>query len=162
MKHVSHLLRNLLRSGRVRCCLSTTVLLLAVVTEAHAAEKFWGNFIGGAYNAGANWQGGSVAGASDVAHFGLSFNIFFRTYTVDFDVSPTNRALVIEDDNVTFDLNGRIYTTTDSLLAIDIGTVAGKSDRLTITDGIMIVDFASQLRIGVGGSGFLRSRRGAC
>ena len=50
---------------------------------------------------------------NDIAHFGVTTSPLTQaSYTVDFDVSPTNQAVKVEDDNVTFDLNGHTYTTT--------------------------------------------------
>jgi len=120
-----------------------------VVAEARAADRFWGNIFGGTFGDPVNWQGGSAAGPGDVAHLGLTTNplLLQRIYTVDFAANATNQALVIEDDFVTFDLNGNTYITTLAS-GNEIGTVSGRSGRLTITDGIMNVDLGSELFIG--------------
>src|SRR5256885_2387026 len=96
-----------------------------------------------------NWQSGSVAGVSDVAHFGLTTNpiLLQRIYTVEFSADATNQALKIEDDFVTFLLHGHTYATTLTA-GNEIGNVASRSGRLTITDGIMNLAANSQLLIG--------------
>jgi len=105
-----------------------------------AANKRWSNMFGGAFNAGANWSGG-VPGSADIAEFGVATLFTPGTYTVDFDVSPTNQAIHVEDDIVTFDLNGRTYTTT-LFVGNEIGNLAGRTGQLTITDGAWRVDTA--------------------
>ena len=154
----TRLIQNRRRLRPVWRRLSPAVILLAVVVESHAADIFWNSSFGGAFNAAANWQGGAVPGASDVAHFGLTTNplLLQRIYTVDFDVNPINQALKIEDDFVTFDLNGRTYATTLTT-GNEIGTVPGRSGRLTITDGRIKPALDSELFIGsaAGASGSL-------
>jgi T5SS/PEP-CTERM-associated repeat protein len=142
-----HFVRPRLQSNCIACWLTSVVLIFSVANDSHAADKFWGAILGGEFNNPNNWQGGSVAGEGDIAHFGLTTNpIFQRIYTVDFTAGATNQALVIEDDFVTFDLNGHIYNTTLTT-GSEIGNVAGRAGRLTITDGTWIaVD--SQLSIG--------------
>src|SRR3990172_4033109 len=116
-----------MQNPRFRARALRTSLLFAALgggaTESRAADKFWGNTLGGAFSSAANWQNG-VAGTGDVAHFGLSgfgFNQRFG-YTVGFAARTTNQALVIEDDSVTFSLNAQTYATTLSP-SIRIGTV---------------------------------------
>src|SRR5262245_32675526 len=92
--------------------LTSLVLLALAPTQSHAADRSWTSLFGGAFNAAANWDTG-IPGNGDIAHFGVTNGPFMQaSYTVDFDVSPTNQAVKIEDDRVTFDLNGRTYTTT--------------------------------------------------
>src|SRR5262245_8569952 len=93
------------------CRLLGLVGVLCASTQADAAEKRWSNMFGGAFNAAANWTGG-VPGTADTAAFGVATLFTPGTYAVDFDVSPTNQAIHVEDDFVTFDLNGHTYTTT--------------------------------------------------
>ena len=115
------------------------IWMLTVPSSSHAADRFWGSFFGGTFSDPTKWQGNIVAGAGDVAHFGLTANPFAqRIYAVDFIADATNQALVIEDDFVTFDLAGRTYTTNvfETTAHTAIGTVPGRSGRLTITDGI--------------------------
>ncbi len=121
--------------------LSAILLLLLIAADSHAADKRWNNTFGGAFNAAANWSGG-VPGSGDIAEFGLATLFTPGTYTVAFDVSPTNQAVHVEDDSVTFDLNGRTYTTT-LFVGNEIGNQAGSLGQLTITDGTWHVDSAS-------------------
>jgi T5SS/PEP-CTERM-associated repeat protein len=125
-------------------------------TAAYAADKFWDNFLGGTFSDAINWQGGSVAGAGDVAHFGLTTNPLLaqRIYTVSFAANAINQALKIEDDFVTFDLNGRTYATT-AATGNHIGNQPGRSGRLTIIDGTISTATNSQLLVGDIASGTL-------
>ena len=145
-----HCLQNPLRSGRVRSSLCTAVLFFAVVAECQAVDKFWGNLSGGTFSDAVNWQGLSVAGTADIARFGLTADplVQQQIYVVGFSANATNQGLRIEDDFVTFDLNGRTYATT-AAAGSEIGNEAGRSGRLTITDGIWSVALNSDLLIGV-------------
>jgi len=135
---------------RLRFIVGSLIALVAVAAESHAADRFWGNQFGGTFIDPFNWQDGLVPGAGDIAHFGLTTNptLLQRIYTVSFTADATNQALKIEDDFVTFDLDGRTYTTT-SVTGNEIGSVAGRSGRLTIKGGIMNVAPDSELLIGV-------------
>src|SRR5260221_14588695 len=75
--------------GLVPRLLSIGVLCLVVATECRATDKFWGNTLGGTFSTPANWQGGSVPGTADIAHFGLSTSTQL-TYAVDFSANTTN------------------------------------------------------------------------
>ncbi|MCB9867242.1 MAG: hypothetical protein H6816_11505, partial [Phycisphaerales bacterium] len=139
-------------SGHPRAALSTArragfvvvaALMLATASTARASDINWVAMFGGAYNAAANWNGG-VPGSSDIAHFTITSSPFTQaSYTVDFDVNPANQAIKVEDDHVTFDLNGHNYTLNSTPTfpypSNDIGTVSTRSGRLTITDGTVTV-----------------------
>ena len=155
------------RSSRCAAFLVLATCILVVCPRALAADKFWNNPNGGIFSSSANWVDIpfqlDVPGANDVAHFGLTANtgnfVVQRIYTVGFTSDPTNQALVIEDDFVTFDLiggpSGHVYTAT-STTPITIGTVSGRTGRLTITRGNVAVPAEnSTLSIGAGGAGFL-------
>jgi len=148
----------------IRWAMSSWIALLAIAPESHAADRFWGNQFGGTFVDPFNWQDGLVPGAGDIAHFDLTTNptLLQRIYTVSFTADATNQALKIEDDFVTFDLDGQTYTTT-SVTGNEIGNVAGRSGRLTITDGIMSAALNSQLSIGAiaNASGVLTVSTGA-
>jgi T5SS/PEP-CTERM-associated repeat protein len=143
--------------------LSLAVCLLAMASESHAADKFWD---GGAAPAGldgmfsdsANWDSLLPPRLNDIAYFGTSVgNVFQNAYTVSFTTDPTNQALVVEDDNVTFDLNGHLYTTTADN-AITLGVAAPftfLTGHLTITDGIVAAPFESNVLVGASRAGFL-------
>jgi T5SS/PEP-CTERM-associated repeat protein len=120
----------------IACRLLGLVTVLCLGTRVEAVDRFWQAPFGGSFNAGGNWQGGVVPGASDVAHFGFTLDptIIQLNYIVSFSASVTNQVLKIEDDFVTFDLNGRTYATTANS-GNEIGNVAGRTGRLTITDG---------------------------
>jgi T5SS/PEP-CTERM-associated repeat protein len=150
MKRPTHLLGTRLRSGRVRYCLSAAVLLLVAVPEGRAADRFWGgrNPGSGTFSDPNHWAGSSVAGANDIAHFGVTNDNFTHfIYTVTFTADATNLGLVIEDDLVTFNLNGHLYST-GLVQGIDIGTVGGRSGLLTVINGVMNPAFTSLVRMG--------------
>jgi hypothetical protein len=129
-----------------------------VVTEAQAVDKFWD---GGAEPAGldgifsdrANWNTVLAPDGNDVAHFGISSppSLFQFVYTVDFSGATTTNSLLIEDDLVTFDLNGNTYTNSHSpfTIATQIGNVSGRLGKLTVTHGAL--DINSGVFVGVGG-----------
>jgi len=136
------------RSNLAALRLSTFVLTGVLAGESDGADKSWGNVLGGTFSNSGNWQGDSVAEAADTAHFGLTTNVLFqRIYTVDFTADATNQALVIEDDFVVFDLNGKAYSTLMDP-GIELGTVAGRTGRLTIIDGVLSPALNSTIRIG--------------
>ena len=123
-------------------------------TESRAADKIWNNGNGGAFGAAVNWFNG-IPGTSDIAHFGMtsSNSIFLQVrYQVDFAADATNQAIKVEDDGVTFDLNGHLYTTT-LLDANEIGNVTSRTGRLTITDGTMVVAPFANISVGKVASG---------
>ncbi len=123
------------------------ILLCCAATRAEAADKFWGNMAGGSFNTAGNWQGGSVPGAGDIAHF-MVVPSPLTFYTVTFSASVTNQGLKVEDDNVIFDLGSRTYTLT-STPAIEIGKGAGQTGLLNIrSNGIGRVSIAGNIFIG--------------
>jgi T5SS/PEP-CTERM-associated repeat protein len=137
MKPRMHLPPNTRRVSRRH--VSIAILLLALPTESYAANKFWDNTLGGTFSTSSNWRScgffcNRVPDSSDIANFGISdpSSLFQFVYTVNFSANATNQALVVQDDLVTFDLNGHIYTTTENN---QIGTQPGRSGELTITDG---------------------------
>src|SRR5690349_19903866 len=84
-------------AGHMLCCTAATTC---------AADKLWDNVNGGVFITPGNWFGG-VPGANDVARFETTnSHLFQRIYTVDFTADPINQQLVVEDDNVTFNLIG--------------------------------------------------------
>jgi T5SS/PEP-CTERM-associated repeat protein len=115
----------------------------------------------GSFHTTANWTGGiplinpPPPGGNDIARFGRSSDPPFQFfYTVSFSANVTNQALRVEDDLVTFDLNGRTYlltTATPITIGNSTSTFAGV---LTITDGTVGATSAdSTMTIGVGGAG---------
>ena len=132
---------------------------------AHAVDMFWSVGRGdgsGTFSVANNWTESAPFSspppdANDIAHFGMTSGAVPATYTVTFTNSPTNRRAIVEDDHVTFDLNTHVYTLTDTSVAMVLGTVSGRSGRLTITDGVVSLPFESSLEIGsvAGGSGTL-------
>ena len=146
----------------VRCAATLLVVsvILVIGSNAHALDISWINGSGGNFSTVSNWSDipllpDRAPGSSDVAHFGLSSAPpFQRVYTVSFSTDPTNQAFVVEDDVVTFDLNGHVYLTT-SANPITIGTPSNFSGSLTITDGNVGATANSTLSLGAGDAGFL-------
>ena len=133
---------------------------LAVGSSARAADMFW-NTGSGSFHTAANWTGGipifnpPPPNNNDIAHFGRSSNPPFQfLYTVSFSTDVTNQAFRVEDDSVTFDLNGKVYITT-SASPITIGTSSALSGSLVIIDGNVAATSNSTLSLGAGGAGFL-------
>ncbi len=131
--------------------------LLANVQPAKAADIFWRLPAGGTFNSAGSWGGNVVPGAGDVAHFALTPSGFpppiTNTYTVSFSAGALNQGVIVEDDFVTFDLNGNIYRTPGA--SNRIGTVTGRPARLTIIDGFWDDNLGGDLEIGSNGSGTL-------
>jgi T5SS/PEP-CTERM-associated repeat protein len=113
------------------------IIQLCAAMRLEAAEKIWQAPFGGSFNSAANWEGGVVPGASDVARFERTLDptIIQLNYTVTFSASVINQALEVEDDFVTFDLNGHLYDTTQSTIGVEVGTLANRTGKLTINDG---------------------------
>ena len=127
------------------------VCLLAAAPSAHAAESAWRNPDGGTFSSASNWSGG-VPGVSDTAGFGLSTPGILGAlppYTVSFTADATNQSLRVLDDRVTFDLNDRFYTitNTDPNVPMQLGMVSGASGGLAVTDGFVILPSRSDVQI---------------
>ena len=135
------------------------VFLLSVPAQLEAADMFWSVGRGdgsGGFSTANNWAGGDVPGLFDVAHFGMTTSALFpKTYTVTFTNHPDNQQLIVEDDRVTFDLNGHTYRVRNNTVAMRLGTESGRSGGLTITEGTVAAPFQSNILIGNFGVGFL-------
>src|SRR5262245_37647552 len=147
---------------RKRCArfILSVICALAVGSAARASDMFW-NTGNGSFHTATNWSGGipiinpPPPNNNDVAHFGRSSTPPFQFfYTVSFSSDVTNQALRVEDDLVTFDLNGHVYITT-SANPITIGTSSALPGSLTITDGNVAATANSTLSLGAGGAGSL-------
>jgi T5SS/PEP-CTERM-associated repeat protein len=145
-----------LRNTICRALLSallTSSLFLA--TAAHAADIRWRIPSGGTFSSTGSWFGGVVPGADDTARFGLTLQTFPQpipeNYTVNFTNDPTTEGLRIEDDIVTFNLNGHTYSLVRTSAPAQVGNISGANGRLTITNGL--VDGFSTIPMFVGLSG---------
>ncbi|MEK6703213.1 MAG: hypothetical protein AABZ53_13185 [Planctomycetota bacterium] len=128
-----------------------------------ADDISWSNSNGGTFSVGTNWIGGVVPGTADFALFGRTRpGNPQQQYTVSFTTSPTNQGINVQDDAVTFDLNGRIYALT-FFTAMRIGTSVTAPGGLTLTDGIVTTGPSSVVLIGdtVGATGSLTISTGA-
>ena len=96
------------------------------MSESSGSDKFWDGTappagLDGVFSDGANWDSFLPPLSNDVAHFGTSnMQLSQNAYKVTFATSPTNQALVVENDNVTFNLGGNLYTTT-AAIAMTLG-----------------------------------------
>ena len=139
-------------TGAPARCVLLSIAVWSTTAPASANDMFWSNTRGdgsGTFSSALNWVT-AVPGGSDVAHFGMTVGGQFQaTYTVAFTADATNQKLIVEDDVVTFDLNGHVYRTTIS--GNQIGTTAAAS--LILTDGTWEDTTAGFLGIGsVGGA----------
>ena len=129
------------------CCLS--VVIFQASGAARADDRFWIDPGGGSFYSVTNWQNGAIPLSGDVAHFGVHDNSshFLTIYTVSFTGDANNFALQIEDDFVTFDLNGHTYKATASVQPspILIGNQPGQGGGLVITDGTVSLTSTSSL-----------------
>ena len=138
------------------CCLFA-VGLVAIALPAVAADRFWIDRTGGGYTSTSNWQDHLIALDGDIAHFGVSdlFNPQ-ANYTVTFGTNIKIQLLLVEDDIVTFDLNGHSYETTGNVTTcMIIGNSSSRSGQFTVTDGIVIAPLNSGLSVGNLGTGQL-------
>lgn len=144
----------------------------------------WTNAVGGIYDTGANWAGGSKPLPADNALFHLGSA---SAYTVNFTQNQTASQAAIANDKVAFDLGGFQYDLTEpnitreSLivgerpndvgeLTITNGTVAGVNTVVahsTTSTGHLTLDTGGALtltgamRVGSGGTGTLDVQNGA-
>ena len=87
---------------------------------------------GGLFQDASNWQGEIVPGEGDAARFSLGSN----AYTVTFAENVSNAALLIEGDNVTFNLGGREYSLSSNQECWPVFTVGPTpGSGLTVTSG---------------------------
>jgi T5SS/PEP-CTERM-associated repeat protein len=131
--------------------------LLADAQPTKAADIFWRLPAGGTFSSAGSWVGSVVPGANDIARFALTPNTvplpIPEAYTVSFTAQAATQGLVVEDDFVTFDLNGHVYRTPGG--SNRIGTVPGRQARLTIVDGFWDDNLSGDLAIGSNGLGTL-------
>ncbi len=153
MKRQSHV------SGtRQRLALFCVVSVIgAVATPSLAAEIRWRNPSGGTFSSAGSWFGSVVPGSADIARFGLTVQSFPppipATYTVNFTNDPTTGGLRIEDDFVTFNLNGHSYGLVFTSEAAQIGNISGAEGGLTITNGLVEGFTSMPMILGLSGGG---------
>ena len=151
--------RPMKRTHKTAFVSTSQLLLFAVLVSpsAHAAEIRWRNASGGTFNAAGSWFGSVVPGAADIARFGLTAQSFPppipETYTVNFTNDPTTGGLRIEDDVVTFNLNGHTYSLVFTSEAAQVGNISGANGRLTITNGLVNGFGTMPMIVGLSGGG---------
>ncbi len=144
----------------IACRLLGMVTGVCLATHVEAADISWINPSGGIFSTVSNWsdiplQPDRAPGPNDIAHFGLTpppsppFVPLTLIYTVNFTANAINDTLVVEDDFVTFNLNGRVYSTIGSSANL-IGNVPGRPGSLSVEGG-GILDFNGVVFVGFGG-----------
>lgn len=89
--------------------------LTALPVSRAGTTNAWNRVAGGDFNVAEHWTPNHVPGPDDTAKFDLD-----ATYTVSFTTSPTNRSLLAERGNVTFDLGGNAYTISNHVDTVPI------------------------------------------
>ncbi len=163
---ISSMLRTRARAGRFylsrasirRSLLLVPIVLAVLASTAGAANRFWVPTGGGIFGS-SSWSATTSAGPSGATAPGAAdLAIFAHTtssiYTVSFDANATNTGFLINNDNVTFDLNGKTYIATGGA---NIGNVGAQIGRLTVKYGTVDVDTdTDQILVGATSStGFL-------
>ena len=146
--------RNTIRRALFPALLASSLLRAA---RGHAAEIRSRNPSGGTFSSAGSWFGSVVPGAADIARFGLTAQSFPppipETYTVNFTNDPTTGGLRIEDDVVTFNLNGHTYSLVFTSEAAQVGNISGANGRLTITNGLVNGFGTMPMIVGLSGGG---------
>jgi T5SS/PEP-CTERM-associated repeat protein len=152
-----HLFRR--EAAAVRCLL-LGVAVCSAAAPARATDVTWIDSGGGSFSDEGNWTpdlpfSSDVPGVNDIAHFGLTASSVAppKIYTVTFDADHTNQRLVVEDDRVTFDLNGHTYRAT-SPIAVVLGTVSGRLGQIAVIDGILSTPLEADIEVGSVAGGF--------
>jgi T5SS/PEP-CTERM-associated repeat protein len=92
----------------------------------------WTNPAGGSFSSPGNWSPNGLPGSIGLTLFNLS-----NSYTVNFNYSPTNVGMIVNNGDVTFDIGvGNTYALA-SPISSAIGTTAGYSPTLTVTSGTL-------------------------
>ncbi len=85
----------------------------------------WNDPAGGVFSTAGKWTPPGPPGANDGAYFNLN-----ATYTVQFTAPATTALAVVEKDDVTFNLGGKVYNVTETYVGHSMGT-----SRLTLSGG---------------------------
>lgn len=120
------------RRGKILWLACRCVGLVVSAGATFAADRSWGNSGGGTFSTASNWVNGLIAGVNDVAKFDRSRGTSQTTYIVTFSASAQNQAVSVVNDLVTFNLNGKTYTTT-AINGSEIGTSSSTTLRASLT-----------------------------
>jgi len=139
-----------MQSKHVRVSAYLLATLAIPATTLRADDYTFTNAAGSvSFNAGGNWDLGSVPGAADTARFTNS-----ASYTVGFSAGVQNAKAVFDaaGGNVTLGIAGSEWSLSDSLA---VGPGAGSNPNVFLTTGTLTVTNggASLLDIGSGGAG---------
>lgn len=165
---------------RHTCVILVAVLLcISSALSASATTFDWTNAAGGPYATAANWTPvGGPPNSADTARFSLA-----NTYTVTFSTSPFITALTQTQGDVTLNLNGLIFQTTNSANntmgaagltsslhitngsfrpgIFSIGSVAGSTSNLILDTGSATTPGSGNFYVGSAGTGNLTVQNGA-
>jgi T5SS/PEP-CTERM-associated repeat protein len=120
---------------------AATCAVFGSVSPSSAQNRFWITNAGGAFASSTNWSqtDGGASGAIPPAAADFAYFITNSAYTVTFAANTTNAGLLVNNDNVTFDLGANTYTITGAQGTL-IGTTT--TGQLTVKNGILGVDTA--------------------
>ena len=119
---------------------SMTICWLPVAANAQT-QSYWTNPAGGNYSDGSNWSLGSAGQFP-------TFNLGSPGYTVTTQAGNGAQQFIVENDNVTLNLNGNTYT--NGALYVAPGT--GQAGSLTVLGPGTIVQPPEQAVVSVGSS----------
>lgn len=132
---------------KIGCAVSRSAIFATIhaclVAPNHAADIRWRLPAGGTFNSNGSWTGGVAPGAGDNAQFGLTVPPpplqlpDVKTYSVAFTDDPSTASLTVEDDLVTFNLNGHTYSLASGSVSSQIGNVSGQGGSLIIKGGLV-------------------------
>lgn len=105
----------------------------------YAATRTWDNHSGGNFTSSFNWEScgpfcNPVPDSNDIAYFSVSdpSSLLQFVYITTFAFDVSNAAVEVDDDFVTFDLNGHTYTTGTATDDISFIGGFGRGAALTV------------------------------
>ncbi|MDB5288827.1 MAG: transporter [Phycisphaerales bacterium] len=137
-----------------RVCIGASILLVAA-GPAVAADT-WITASSGIYSVPANWSANAPPGAGDMAIFNAA-----ATYAVTFPSSANVNQLLVDNGQVTFNLQGHTYSLASTLngdsSGLEIAQTPGNTASLTFGSGTLQADYgiigaAAQLMLGGNGT----------
>ena len=129
--------------GRARFAIlaASVAAITSVPMSSRAADIFWSKSTGGTFATGSNWQGSVAPGTGDVAQFGTTASGTGPAYTVTFGADATTLGAAVRRDNATWSLGAHTYTLSGtSTSPLLVGSVAGATGKLTVSDGTVTSD----------------------
>jgi hypothetical protein len=124
--------------------------LIILGGTAQATDYAWTNAAGGTYSTTGNWDpAGPPTKTNDAAIFGLGAG----SYTVNFGAAAASSVVLVTNQNVvTFDLGGYIYTANNGGQELCVGSNATDNVKLTITRGLFSSSGGGTIVVGANNS----------